>query len=102
MMKKISFALIAVFLFTFALHAATAPVEGTVQKVKNGAITVQVGSDSKEFTFKKNLKFTVNGKIPRSVSLKAGDKVAVEADKNNVAHTIDILEQSAASAGSGN
>jgi hypothetical protein len=104
-MKRISILMIAVFLFAgfagFSHAAKSATAEGTIQKMDKSSITLQVGGEEKTFSFKKNMKITVNGKRPSNVNLKAGDKASVWADKDNVVERIDVTPQSAA-AGSSN
>lgn len=102
MLKKVSFLVMAVFLFGALAHAAAPAVEGTVQKIDKSSITVQVGSDSKTFTFDRSLKFTVNGKHPANLTVKPGDKASIVANKSNVAEKIDVTPQSGAGTGSSN
>lgn len=102
MLKRVAFLVLTVFLFGAVAHAASPAVEGTVQKINKDSITVQVGSDQKTFTFDKKMKFTVNGKYPHALTVKAGDKATIVADKKNVAEKIDIAPQSATVSGSAN
>jgi hypothetical protein len=96
-----SILMIAVFLFAGFAHAAKqATAEGTVEKMNKDSITLQVGGESKTFTFKKSMKVTVNGKRPSTLTVKPGDRASVWADKNNVAEKINITPQGEAGAGS--
>lgn len=93
--------MIAVFVcagFAYAAKAATA--EGTVEKMSKDSITLQVGGESKTFTFQKSMKVTVNGKRPSTLTVKPGDKATVWADKNNAAEKINVIPQGEAGAGS--
>jgi hypothetical protein len=104
-MKRISILMIAVFLFAgFAGFAAakSATAEGTIQKMDKSSITLQVGGESKTFSYKKNMKITINGKRPSNVTLKTGDKASVWADKNNVVEKIDVTPQAESAASSSN
>jgi hypothetical protein len=105
-MKRISILMIAVFLFAgfagFAHAAKAATAEGTIQKMDKKSITLQVGTESKTFTFREGMKITVNGKRPSNVNLKPGDKASVWANKNNVVDKIDVTPQSESAAGSSN
>ena len=91
MMKKLSLLVIAVFLLgSVSVFAKDAAVEGTVQKMDKQSITIQVGSEQKTYSFEKGLKITVDGKRPKELTVKPGDKATVVADKNNVAKKIDF------------
>jgi hypothetical protein len=94
MLKKISFLVLAAVMIVggFA-HAGKAAVEGTIQKIDKGSITLKVGSEEKTFTYDRGLNFTVNGKRPKELKVKPGDKATVTADKKNVAQKIDITPQ---------
>lgn len=101
MLKRLSFFILAaVMIMGGFAHAAKATVEGTIQKMDKSSITVKVGSDEKTFTFDRGMRITVNGKRPRELRVKPGDKAKVTADKKNVAQKIDITPQ-AASEGAG-
>ncbi|HSE42182.1 MAG TPA: hypothetical protein VLH08_15565 [Acidobacteriota bacterium] len=101
MLKRISILMLAVFLFAGLAHAAKqATAEGTVEKMNKDSITLQVGGESKTFTFKKSMKVTVNGKRPASLTVKPGDRASVWADKNNEAEKINVTPQSESGAGS--
>jgi hypothetical protein len=95
MLKKLSFLMLAAVMIVggYAHAAAKAAVEGTVQKIDKGSITLKVGSDEKTFTFDRGLRFTVNGKRPKELRVKPGDRATVTADKKNVAQKIDITPQ---------
>jgi hypothetical protein len=105
-MKRISILMIAVFLFAgfagFSHAAKSATAEGTIQKMDKDSNTLQVGGESKTYTFKKSMKITVNGKRPSNVNLKAGDKASVWTDKNNAVEKIDVTPQAESAAGSSN
>jgi hypothetical protein len=101
MLKRISILMIAVFLCAGLAHAAKpATAEGTVEKMSKDSITLQVGGESKTFTFQKSMKVTVNGKRPSTLTVKPGDKASVWADKNNAAEKINVTPQGEAGAGS--
>ncbi len=100
MLKRISILMVAVFLVSGFAYAAKATVEGTVEKMNKDSITLQVGGESKTFTFQKSMKVTVNGKRPSTLTVKPGDKAAVWADKNNTAEKIDVTPQGDSAAGS--
>jgi len=102
-MKRISILMIAVFLFAGFAHAAkSATAEGTIEKIDKSSITLQVGGESKTFTFQKDLRITVNGKRPSSLTVKPGDKASVWADKNNAAEKINVTPQAQSASGSSN
>jgi hypothetical protein len=101
MLKRISILMLAVFLSAgFAYAAKQATAEGTVEKMNKDSITLQVGGESKTFTFKKSMKVTVNGKRPSSLTVKPGDRASVWADKNNEAEKINVTPQGDSGAGS--
>jgi hypothetical protein len=101
MLKRISIMMIAVFLFVGFAHAAKqATAEGTVEKMTKDSITVQVGGESKTFTFKKSMRVTVNGKRPSTLTVKPGDRASIWADKNNEAEKINVTPQGESGAGS--
>lgn len=103
MLKRLSFFILAAVMIVGGYaHAGKAAVEGTIQKIDKNSITVKVGSDQKTFTFNSNLKITVNGKRPRELTVKPGDKAKVIADKKNVAQKIDITPQAASEASGSN
>jgi hypothetical protein len=94
MMRKLSLIVLAVFLFgAVSAFAKDAAVEGTVQKMDKNSITVQVGSEQKTFTFERGMKITVDGKRPKELTVKPGDKASIVADKNNVAKQIDFTSE---------
>lgn len=102
MLKRIAFLVVAVFLFGALAYAASPAVEGTVQKIDRNSITIQVGSDQKTFTFDRDVKFTMNGKVPNALTVKPGDKASVVANKKNVAEKIDITPQASAASNAAN
>ena len=100
MMRKIvSMFVVAIFLFGAAVFAGAPAIEGTVVKVTKDSITLKVGTEEKTFTYDKELKFTLNGKRPSSLTVNPGDKATVVADKNNVADKVDIVPQNSQSTG---
>jgi len=118
MLKKVSYFVLAVLLvagFSFAASTDTATtstkttttttksmtkssmksmpkVEGTVQKVDPATktVSVQVGTDTKDYTYGTKTWFMSGKKRVKSTELKVGDKVSFTADSKNMIHKLEI------------
>jgi Cu/Ag efflux protein CusF len=64
--------------------------EGTVQKIDAATHTIvlQIGSETKTFTFTDKTSWVKNGKKVKNLDLKVGDKVWIYSDSKNVAQRI--------------
>jgi hypothetical protein len=64
--------------------------EGTIQKIDPATHTIvlQIGSDTKTFTFNDKTSWVKNGKKVKNLDLKVGDKIWIYSDSKNVAQRI--------------
>lgn len=64
--------------------------EGTVQKIDAATHTIvlQVGSETKTFTFNDKTSWVKSGKKVKNLDLKVGDKIWIYSDSKNVAQRI--------------
>lgn len=86
-----------ILIITSTAHAEVVAIEGTIKSInaKKRTITVKTKSNTKEFDVSRKAKVSVNGKIAKLDSVKAGQKVKISYhDGLEIVLNINVMSQS--------